>query len=520
MNSELIIDVRPKEVSMAVLEDGRLVELQRESHNISFAVGNVYLGKVKKLMPGMNAAFVDIGSKKDAFLHYNDLGSTFESQQKFLGMLSKGNRSEPKIEQIPIGNNLPRGGSITDVLKPGQELLVQITKEPISSKGPRLTAELSFASRSLVLTPFADTISISNKIASAAERVRLKSILRNIKPKNYSVIIRTSAQEKGSLELHSELKSLVKRWDDNVKKLVRAKAPLLFFEESSRALSLLRDNFNPTYQKILINDKEASSTIRDYIRLIAPEKEGIIELYQNEVPIFDHYGITKQIKALFGRTVTYKSGAYLIIEHTEAMHVVDVNSGNRSKKNNEQEATAFDVNMAAAEELARQLRLRDMGGIIVVDFIDMSESKHRKQLHEHMVQLMANDKARHNIQPLSRFGVMEITRQRVRQSLVIQTEEQCPTCMGTGKSQASILFVDTLEAKVERMVKEHRINKFVLHVHPFVAAYLKKGLLKSIIKRWRSKYSKGIKLVPNESLAFLGYSFYDYEGNELDNLDE
>ena len=389
MISELVVDVQPKEVSIAVLEDKNLVELQKEARNVSFAVGDIYLGKVKKLMPGLNAAFIDVGYKKDAFLHYLDLGPNFNTQQKFLKQAlgeQKGDKKIPTISKMQLLPEIEKDGSISNVLKVGQEVLVQIAKEPISTKGPRLTSELSFAGRYIVLIPFADKVSVSTKIKSSEERARLRQLIQSIKPKNFSVIVRTSSEGKRVAELDHELKTLVKRWEDNIVKVPKLKAPAIVYEETARTVALLRDIFNPSFQNIYVNDKEVYNNVRDYVSLIAPGREEIVQLYTGELPIFDNFAVTKQIKSLFGRTVTYKSGAYLIIEHTEAMHVIDVNSGNRSKGSDAQEKTAIDVNIAAADEIARQLRLRDMGGIIVIDFIDMAEAAKRQKLFEYRVE--------------------------------------------------------------------------------------------------------------------------------------
>ncbi len=426
MISELVVDVQPKEVSIAVLEDKNLVELQKEARNVSFAVGDIYIGKVKKLMPGLNAAFIDVGYKKDAFLHYLDLGPNFNTQQKFLKQALAGQKKIPPLSKVNILPEIEKEGSISDVVKVGQEVLVQIAKEPISTKGPRLTSELSFAGRYIVLIPFADKVSVSTKIKSSEERARLRQLIQSIKPKNFSVIVRTSSEGKRVAELDTELRTLVKRWEDNIIKVAKVKAPAVIYEETSRTIALLRDIFNPSFQNIHVNDKDVFNSIKDYVSQIAPGREDIVKLYTGELPVFDNFGITKQIKSLFGRTVTYKSGAYLIIEHTEAMHVIDVNSGNRSKSSSAQEKTAIDVNTAAADEIARQLRLRDMGGIIVVDFIDMSEPANRQKLFEHMSKAMATDRAKHNILPLSKFGLMQITRQRVRPATNVDTSETLP----------------------------------------------------------------------------------------------
>lgn len=520
MNSDLIVDVSSKEVSVAVLEDHKLVELQRERRDLSFAVGDIYLGKVRKIMPGLNAAFVDVGYKKDAFLHYYDLGFNYEGPKLLIESIIKDKTVPKEINITSGGGDLPKEGKISDVLKVGQLVLVQIVKEPISTKGPRLSAEISLAGRNLVLVPFSDKVSVSSKIQSTEEKTRLKQLILSIKPKNFSVIIRTSAQGKKASELDKELKRLVRRWEDSINKLPKIKAPKIIYEESNRTLGILRDTFNSSFRSIIVNDKDYFEDIKDYVSEIANGREDIVQLYKGSIPLFDEMGVTKQIKALFGRTVTYKSGAYLIIEQTEAMHVVDVNSGNRSRNSLEQESTAVDVNMAAAEELSRQLRLRDMGGIIVVDFIDMHEPKNRQLLYEHMVNLMSGDRARHNILPLSKFGLMQITRQRVRPSMQINNDETCPTCMGSGKMKSSILFTDQLEDIIENVVNKEKLKYINVHVHPYVAAYINKGWLKTLAKTWKAKICKGLKITPNESLAFLEYKFYDNEGIEIEISDE
>lgn len=519
MVSELVVDVKPEEVTIAVLEDKNLVELQKEARNISFAVGDIYLGKVKKLMPGLNAAFIDIGYKKDAFLHYQDLGPNFNSQQKFLKRLISDPKKAQPLSKTTILPEIEKNGSISDVLKAGQEVLVQIAKEPISTKGPRLTSELSFAGRYIVLIPFADKVSVSTKIKSNEERTRLRQLIQSIKPKNFGIIVRTSSEGKRVAELDHELKTLVKRWEDNIVKVPKLNVPSIVYEETARTVALLRDIFNPSFQNIYVNDKEVYNNVRDYVSLIAPGREEIVHQYTGGLPIFDNFAITKQIKSLFGRTVTYKSGAYLIIEHTEAMHVIDVNSGNRSKNSDDQEKTAIDVNTAAADEIARQLRLRDMGGIIVIDFIDMAEAANRQKLFEHMNKAMANDRAKHNILPLSKFGLMQITRQRVRPAMDVDTSETCPTCFGSGQTRPSILFTDSLEEKIDSLVNKHHVKKFTLHVHPYVAAYINKGFLPLSMK-WKMRYSHHIKVIPNQSLAFLEYKFFDDDKNELDMKEE
>ena len=520
MQSELIVDVQKEEISIALLEDLRLVSLQKEARNQAYAVGDIYLAKVKKLMPGLNAAFVNVGYDKDAFLHYLDLGSQFSSYSSFLEKaLDKEERTVPQVSKMTLLPDIDKHGSITDRLKQGQELLVQIVKEPISSKGPRLTTEISLTGRYMVLMPFSDKVSISQKIKTTEEKVRLRQLIKSILPKNFGVIIRTSAEGKRVAELNNEMKTLVRYWEEAVAKARSSTAPALVFEEESRTVGMLRDIFSPNFESIHVNDRETYEQIRNYVSLIAPERTDIVKLYEGEQPIFDHFNITRQIKTSFGKTVSFKSGAYIIIEHTEALHVIDVNSGNRTKASSDQESNALEVNLRAADEIARQLRLRDMGGIIVIDFIDMVKAEHRQALYDHMREIMANDRARHNILPLSKFGLMQITRQRVRPALDIETTETCPSCFGKGVVRPSLLFTDTLEEKLHYLIDDLNVSDFIMYVHPFVDAYLKKGLI-STYRRWRLELGRKFRIVPDQSLAYLEYRVVDSAGNVLDLKEE
>ena len=471
-------------------------------------------------MPGLNACFVDLGYERDAFLHYLDLGSQFNSYDKYLKQVQSDRKRLFPFSKATKLPDIKKDNSIQNTLSVGQEVLVQIVKEPISTKGPRLTGELSFAGRYLVLIPFSNQVSVSSKIKSGEERARLKQLIHSIKPQNCGVIVRTVAEGKRVAELDAELKILNKRWESAITKVQKTqKRPQLIYEETGRTIALLRDLFNSSFENIYVNDNEVFNEVKNYIGLIAPEKESIVKMYSGSVPIFDNFNVTKQIKSSFGKTINYKHGAYLIIEHTEALHVVDVNSGNRTRSESGQEANALDVNLGAADELARQLRLRDMGGIIVIDFIDMHLAEDRQLLYERRGKNMQKDRARHNILPLSKFGLMQITRQRVRPAMDVNVEETCPTCFGKGKIRSSVLFTEQLESKIDRLVNKIGIKKFFLHVHPYVAAYINKGLI-SIKRKWQFKYGFGVHVIPSQKLAFLQYEFFDDQKQFIDMQEE
>ena len=516
VSKDLIIDAGDAEVSLALLEDKQLIELNKEKRNIRFSVGDIYLGKVKKIMPGLNAAFINVGYERDAFLHYLDLGAQFKTLHKYYTLAIQKKGKIPPVSKFKPEIDIDKDGKITDVLTSGQTVLVQVTKEPISTKGPRLASEISIAGRNLVLMPFTDKVSVSSKIESAEEKNRLKTLVHSIKPKNFGVIVRTVAEGKKVAVLDAELRELVSKWESAFISLKKdIKAPRLFIGELNRTTTILRDMLNVSFNSIHVNDASIADDIRKYIREIAPEKEKIVKFYKGNLPIFDHFGISKQIKSLFGRTVSFKHGAYLIIEHTEALHVIDVNSGNRSRTGTDQEANALEVNLEAAAEIARQLRLRDMGGIIVIDFIDMQHSENKQLLFEKMKEMMSNDRTKHNILPLTKFGLMQITRQRVRPEMNILTDEKCPSCKGTGDVKPTILLTDDIERTLSFIVDKIRTKRLVLNAHPFVAAYLTKGLF-PLYRKLNRKYGISLKIQAVSSYQMLEFRFFDRYENEID----
>ena len=484
---DLIVDVNSTEVSIALMENHRLIELNKESsHGHTFSVGDVYLGKVKKILPALNAAFVDIGDEKEAFVHYLDLGLNFKAFDEFVKRINQNADAKGIFSGIKLGPILEKEGRIENVLTPGQMMVVQIVKEPISTKGSRLTAEISLAGRNIVLLPFAEKVSVSQKISSKEEKRRLEALVKNILPKNYGAIIRTAAEGKNAAVLDAELMSLIEKWESSWGKLAKSKSVQLLFTEYSKTTTILRDLLNDSFSNIYVNDEAVYEETRKYISLISPEQEKIVKLYKDNTPIFDHFEVTRQIKSSFGKVVPIRQGAYLVIEHTEALHVIDVNSGTRSK-NKEQEQNTYDINCYAAEEIARQLRLRDMGGIVIVDFIDMESNEHRNMLFKHMQELMQSDRAKHNVLPLTKFGLMQITRQRVRPATEINTTEVCPVCHGTGKITSSVVIDESIERRLAYYVAEKNIRSLVLKVSPILGAYLSRGVFSSILGKWKSK---------------------------------
>ena len=513
MDKELIIRSSSDVVDFALLKDGKLIELHKDEDDNNFAVGDVFIAKIRKAVPGLNAAFVNVGYEKDAFLHYHDLGPQLPSLLKFVKRVSTGKHTDFLLKNFQFEKEIDKNGRISDALKTNQSILVQIVKEPISTKGPRISSELSIAGRYIVLVPFSDRISISQKIESKEEKDRLKRLVRSITPKGFGVIVRTVAEGKKVAELDKDLQNLLTRWTAMCKKLNKAHHPSKVLGEMNKASSILRDIFNDSFSSIVVDDEALYVQIKDYVQEIAPNKESIVKYYKNGVPIFEKYGIERQIKTSFGRTVSMAKGAYLVIEHTEALHVVDVNSGNRSNKEKNQEDTALEVNLISASEIARQLRLRDMGGIIVVDFIDMNNAENRKKLFNHLREEMQDDKAKHKILPPSKFGLIQITRQRVRPERNIETKEENPNGVEGSEIEAPIKVIQKINQDLERIFKKD-YNKVTLNTHPFIAAFLTKGIL-SVRFKWLLDHKKWVKVQPRDAYTYLEYHFVDQNGKEI-----
>jgi ribonuclease G len=512
MNKELIVRSSSGIVDFALLKDGKLIELHKDEEDNDFAVGDIFIAKIRKVMPGLNAAFVNVGYEKDGFLHYHDLGPQLPSLLKFIKRVSTGKLRDYNLKDFPLEKDLDKHGKIVNAIKSNQSILVQVVKEPISTKGPRISSELSIAGRYIVLVPFSNRISISQKIESQEEKDRLKRLVKSITPKGFGVIIRTVAEGKKVAELDSDLQNLLGRWTAMCKKLYKAHHPTKVLGEMNKASSILRDIFNDSFSGIVVDDEEMYEQVKDYVQQIAPKKESIVKLHKNG-PVFEKFGIERQIKTSFGRTVSMARGAYLVIEHTEALHVVDVNSGNRSNKEKNQEDTALEVNMISAQEIARQLRLRDMGGIIVIDFIDMGRAENRKKLYNYLRDEMKDDKAKHKILPPSKFGLVQITRQRVRPERNIKTKEENPNIIGGAEIEAPIKVVERINQDLERIFKKD-YKKITLNAHPFIAAFLTKGF-PSVRSKWFIEHKKWVKVLPRDAYTYLEYHVYDKDGNKI-----
>ena len=514
-DKDLVVSVGRTEVKLALMENHKLIEYSRESsQGHSYSVGDVFIGKVKKLLPALNAAFVDIGDSKEAFIHYLDLGLYFNAFDTFIKQSNPNVNMQDLYSRIQIGPALSKEGRIESALSPGQMIICQIVKEPISTKGSRLTAEISLAGRNIVLLPFAQKVSVSQKIESKEERKRLETLVRSILPKNYGAIIRTASEGKNAAVLVAEVKSLIEKWEGSWARIAKNKSIGLLFTEYTKTTTMLRDLLNDSFTNVYVDDPTVYEETRKYVSLISPEQEKIVKLYEGKEAIFDHFEVTRQIKGSFGKVVPMKQGAYLVIETTEALNVIDVNSGIRAKTN-DQEQNCFEVNKIAAEEIARQLRLRDMGGIVIVDFIDMDSQEHRNELYKYMTGLMEKDRAKHNVLPLTKFGLMQITRQRIRPVTEIETMEQCPLCHGTGKITSSVVIDEQIERKLSHLVIEKGENDLVLRVGPILGAYLTRGMFNSFLAKWKRKYKCKLKLEESSDFTVLQYEFYNAEEETL-----
>ncbi len=514
MDKELIISTTDEGVQIALLEDKQLVELHKEAHDSKIQVGDVYIGKVRKIMPGLNAAFVDVGEDKDGFMHYLDLGLDYKSVDKYLRLAMNGDASARTLKDFKIEPVMEKNGNLNDVLKVGQLVLTQVAKEPISTKGPKLTGDISFAGRYLVLTPFGNSVAISQKIKGKEERGRLRRLMQSIKPENFSIIVRTIAEGKDVAELDTDLRQLMNRWQSMTDRLKRINGPQKLVSEVGAASAIIRDALNDDFSTVYVDNEDTYNEVRDYIASIAPDKADIVKHYKMETPIFEQFGVLRDIRRAFGRIVTIRSGVYLYVEHTEAMHVIDVNSGNHFKAGTGQEDTALQVNLESAKEIVRQMRLRDLGGIVIIDFVDMQKAEHRKQLYEYVCSEMKRDKARHTVLPLSKFGLMQITRQRVRPAVEVEVQEKCPLCEGTGTIKSSFMVVDEIESNLRYLSTSQNERRLTVIAHPYVYAYLTKGF-RSIRRKWARQYRMRLSVKPSEQLGLIEYKFINAQGDEI-----
>jgi ribonuclease G len=513
--NELVIDKNSDGIDVALIFNKQLTELHKEENVSSFQVGDVYLAKIKKIMPNLNAAFLDVGHERDAFLHYTDLGPNFKSVQKLTKIVTQGGLKDASLAEFAVEEEIVKTGKVSDVLKKGDEILVQIFKEPIGTKGPRITCDISFAGRFSVLVPFGKKTSISKKISDVNHKKRLKQMLDKLKPQNFGVIIRTVAEEAGIEEIEADLNGLIKHWEILIDNARNAQPIKKVLGEISRTETLLRDLLNDDFSNIHVNDEDYANKLRSYISNIAPGRESLVRYYNNKVPIFQHFGIDKQIKSAFGKNVMFSNGAYLIIEHTEAMHVIDVNSGRKTTDATSQQDNALKINLEATKEIARQLRLRDLGGIIVIDFIDLKSANDKKELHESLFQAMKSDRSKHNILPMSKFGLVQITRERVRPEMNINTSELCPSCNGTGAVVSSMLLSDSIEEKLNYIWETQNVKNLKLKVNPIIKAYLTKGGMKSVRWNWYWKYKKWVKVIADNNYHLTDFSIFNDFGDEL-----
>lgn len=511
LERELVIQSIDGGCEIALLENKELVEFHRDTFSTAISVGDVYWARVKKIMPPLNAVFVDIGEGKEAFLHYTDLGEHFASMNSFFKrVLIKDIQKTEDFKPLP---SLDKSGKIADVFSVNDYVAVQILKEPMNTKGARLSAEISLAGRYLVLTPFANQASISKKISNFAERDRLKQITQKLTTNNLGVIIRTVAEGKTLKELHEDYLELVDKWKKICHQIVNAHGVIKLFEEESTSNTLLRDILNDSFTKIHVNNTELSNSITSYIEKIAPDKVDIVKNY-NKPLLFEEFNLTTKIKSAFNKIIPLPSGGYIIVENTEAMFVIDVNSGvHKSKKNGvEIDDSILKINLEAAREIARQLRLRDIGGIIVIDFIDTRVAEIKDLILQEMQNAMKSDKAKHTILPLSKFCVMQITRSRTKPSEVVQTREVCPGCNGSGKVTNLVLIIDMIYNKLQSMITYDK--NLTLTVHPFVHAFLTKGLISEFMK-WQWKLKSFVKIQKNASLGINEYYFIDKNGETM-----
>lgn len=500
MKNQIIIHSSGNQTRIALIEDNELAQLFIESEENQRTVGNIYVARVHKVMSGIRAAFIDMGTPKDAFLHFSDAGDHLDEYvSKLNGPKAIPNYAKNDIKNKENLSNVQKQILAGKVLKPGQKLLVQIVKEPIGSKGPRVSTDITIAGRFLVLIPMGDYIAVSKKINNYKERRRLKGVLNTMVPDGFGVIVRTVAQGQNEKALEEDLRNVLKKWEGIVEKLDDAKPPSLLYRDLNMTESLIRDLFAKNYDRVLIDDPKMHKQIKSYVGQIAPQMVPNVKLYKGKEHIFDFMKIAHDVNSIFSPRVRMKSGGYLIFEQTEAMYVVDVNSGPYAAKER-QEDNSLKTNLEAAREVAKQLRLRDIGGIIVVDFIDLRDDRNRKKIYDELKKEFKKDPAKTNVIGMSDFGLVQITRQRIRPSVVNSVSKVCPMCGGSGNVVSQDTILTDIDSWISKFKHGTEYRSVDLYVNPFLESLLTKGLLSTRWK-WMLKYHLKISIIPDETVS-------------------
>lgn len=530
MQKEIIINASDNSQRIAIIEDGRLAELFVESEEKERMVGDIYLGTVAKVMDGIQASFIDIGLDQDAFLHYSDVGDAFREFRAITGdddvidRMSDDDddddddddeeaeqKARKKPGRPPRTHDRRRRPPSQVQLVRGQEIVVQIFKEPVGNKGVRVTTEVALPGRFVVLMPFDNKIGVSRKIANFKEKRRLRRLVRGILPPGYGIIIRTVAEGKPEEVLRADLEALIKTWREIERMLRKSRPPTQLYKDMNTSSSTMRDLFSEDVTRVAVDSRRLYRDIRAYLNLVAPHKVDVLVYHGDRAPIFDAFGIEKQIQQSMSRKVWLKSGGYIIIEHTEAMKVIDVNSGRYAAKR-EQELNSMRTNMEAAREIVRQVRLRDLGGIIVIDFIDMDQEENKRKLVDEMRREMRRDRAKFTILPLSDFGLMQITRQRVRDSVQLSLSDNCPTCQGLGYVLSRSAMLTQIERWMRRFRASSKDLRLTLQVHPTIAAFLNEGAL-SHTARLMLKYFVRLRIEEDYNLAIDDFRVFSRRKN-------
>ncbi len=525
MKKEIIINETADQIRIAITEDGRLAEIFVESPGKERMVGDIYLGSVARVMSGIRAAFIDIGHKQDAFLHFSDVDPNIDDYTSMIGEEDTeideedDEEVEPSTATTATQPARPQNGSHPQVaqrpphpsqreihLERGQSIIVQVTKEPVGKKGVRVTSKVSLPGRYLVLLPFDGRIGVSKKLYNFREKKRLRRIIRSMLPEGFGVIIRTVADGKDEELLKNDLEQLVKTWREIEKSVKTDQPPILLYKDLSTVSSVIRDLFNNDVQRVIVDSRRLYKEITTYVKWFAPTLVDKIEFYRGKQPIFDVFGVAKDMQESLGRRVPLKTGGYIVIDVTEAMTVIDVNSG-RYAASKEQEQNSLRTNLEASREIIRQLRLRDIGGIIVIDFIDLEDERNKRKVYEELRKEFRRDRAKATILPMTEFGLVQITRQRIRQSIMQSFSETCPVCAGTGFVQSRATVLTDITGWLGRFKSEGRGRRLKLIVHPYIASYLREGKPSHLFDlMWKNKLL--IKLQPDASVPVNSFKTY------------